>query len=336
MQNSVKNSGTGCILKKLQADFEIGVIVLSRAGLETGKQYKPKKKKRTHFLPVILVLLIVLTAVSSYFSYKYVIENNSKSGEDINIVIPQEKQTTLEIPKGSGTKAIADILEKEGIIKYPFFFQLLSKLNGYDGSYQSGTHIVAKGLKYEELMQILTSKPASIKVTIPEGYTYNLIINLLSKNKLIDKDKFNTIAASGKFDYKFLEGVPARENRLEGFLFPDTYEFDMNAGEKEIIETMLDNFNNKFKDEYYKRAEELDMSPYEIVILASIIEREAKYADERDIISGVFYNRLNNKDKTLRKLQSCATIQYIYLNKTGEIKEIITEEDTKLDDPYNT
>lgn len=308
---------------------------MSKSDLEAGKQDKAKKKKR-YIFPIILLLLIALTVGSSYYSFKYVMESTGNTGEEAEIIIPPEEQIAFEIPKGSGTKAIAELLKSEGIIKYPFLFQLLSKFHGYDGAYRSGTHMIAKGLEYEQLMKILSSKPVSVKVTIPEGYTYNQIVDLLAKNKLIDKDEFNRVAATEKFEYKFLEGVPAGEKRLEGFLFPDTYEFELNTSPKEIIETILNNFNNKFKEEYYKKAEELGMTPYEIVILASIIEREAKYADERDVISGVFYNRLNHKDQTLRKLQSCATIQYIYLNKTGEIKEIITEEDTKIDDPYNT
>jgi UPF0755 protein len=187
-------------------------------------------------------------------------------------------------------------------------------------------------------MRILTGTPVSVSVTFAEGLNYSQIQSLLLKKNLININNFNKIANNDVFDYKFLENLPMRENRLEGYLFPDTYKFDVSAGESTIIKTFLNNFDKKFKPEYYIRAEELKKSKKDInsiddiITIASIIEREAKVDSERELIAGVFYNRLKAK----QRLESCATIQYIFYQKEGIIKEKISIEDTKVIDIYNT
>jgi len=156
---------------------------------------------------------------------------------------------------------------------------------------------------------------------------------LLERNKLINKNKFAKIANETKFEFEFLNNVPNTLHlKLEGYLFPDTYNFDLASGEEGILKIMLSNFNRKFKPEYYTRAKKLGMTVHQVITLASIIEREAKLAEERSIISGVFHNRLKKK----MKLESCATIQYILFMEKGIIKETLTEEDLKIDNIYNT
>ena len=318
---------------------------MSGVSICLGKQEKPRKKRKYLFLLFIIAVIILVTAASAYISYVFVVNTKVKDKEaSINIDI--EKGILIEIPLNSNTASIAKLLKDKGLIKHPYIFRIISKVNGYDGLYQSGTHVVENDpnrdklpniiRSYDRLMHILVSKPESIKVTIPEGYTYKQIVDTLARKKLIDKDKFNRIANWSNFNYQFLSKIPVREYRLEGYLFPDTYEFDLKADEKQIIDRMLENFDNKFKPAYYERAKELNMTVDQIIILASIIEREAKYAEERKIISGVFYNRLKSKDKALRKLQSCATIQYIFFYRNGIIKDKISEQDTKVNDPYNT
>lgn len=310
-----------------------------------------RNRKRKFFSKMVIRLLIFLLIVGlgvfcGAASYKYVVNSEKASNNRQLENIDPENGIKIEIPMGSNTTSIANLLKEKGVIEYPFLFKVLSKINGYDGTYKSGIHVIRKGVNYnnlagyEELMAILSSKPLdnpTVKVTVPEGLTYNQIVELLHEKGVVNKEKFNTIAENEKFDYKFLKGIPeGRKPRLEGYLFPDTYIFDKKAGEKAVIDKMLQNFDRKFKPEYYERAKELNMTVDNIITLASIIEREARIPEERDIIAGIFYNRLNNKDETLRKLQSCATIQYIYLNEEGIIKEKITEEDTKMDHPYNT
>jgi len=256
--------------------------------------------------------------------------------EDLEVSIDPAEGIEITIPRGSSTSDIAKILKENGIIKWPTLFMLQSKINGYDGTYMSGKHIVSKDLNYDELMRVLSSNPVSVNVTIPETFYLDQVLNLLSEKKLIDKESFIKSMNTEKFDYDFIAQIPERENRLEGYLFPDTYFFDPPSSDREIITKFLDNFDMKFKLDYYARAKELNMTVDEIITLASIIEKETALPEEKPIISSVFHNRLKSKDPSLRKLQTDATIQYILFKRDGKIKEKLTEADTKIDDPYNT
>lgn len=303
------------------------------------KQYKPRKKKKAAFRLFVFLFIIGLTVACAYFSYNYVIKSYIAADNQKEIVIKDGDGIEFRVEKGSNTTKIATELLSQGFIKNETIYKLLSKINGYDGTYQSGTHILSKSLNYDEIMRVLTSKPASRQVTIPEGKSFTQIVDILYADKVIkDKEQFIKTADTGNFDYTFLKDLPPRDNRLEGYLFPDTYQFDMNASDTEIIKTMLDNFNKKFKQQYKDKIKTLEanMTLDKVIILASIIEREAKDPEDRYTISGVFYNRLVSKDKTLRKLQSCATIQYILLKKTGSVKERLMDTDLEIDDPYNT
>jgi len=318
---------------------------MSATKTETDRNYKTRKRRKAAFRLIIFIFIVLLTIICGYISYSYVMDGHKGSSVNATISINTENGIPIEIPLGSSTSDIAGILKDKGVIIRPDLFKIVSKINGYDGSYQSGTHLIDKSINYnsiegyDKLMIILSSRPLdnpSIKITIPEGYAYSQIVSLLFNKKLIDKEKFNNIANTGDFSYKFLKRIPARENRLEGYLYPETYIFDIKGGEKEVLNKLLGQFDKVFLPEYYARAEEMNMSADEIITLASIIEREAKVPDERETIAGVFYNRLKSKDKTLRKLQSCATLQYILLQRDGKVKETITLEDEKIDNPYNT
>ncbi|WP_050752945.1 endolytic transglycosylase MltG [Pseudobacteroides cellulosolvens] len=304
--------------------------------VDLGNSKKAVKKKKFIIRFVIILSLICVFFTSAAFSYNYVLRNQDDSLDKPLPVIPESKGIQFEVPRGATSAQITDKLAEEGIIKNTFMFKMISKINGFDGTYKSGTHILSKDLDYDSLMRILSSDPVTSKVLIPEGYTLNQITDKLYKDKLIDKAKFANVALNEKFDYKFLKGIPQREKRLEGYLFPDTYNFDVKSGEKAIIDRMLSRFDEVFKPEYYEKAKALGLTVHEVIILASIIEREAKEYEERRLISGVFYNRLKSKNPIHKKLQSCATIQYILLNKTGEVKPKLTDADTKINDPYNT
>jgi UPF0755 protein len=298
------------------------------------KKSKIKRMKKYTFRLLIFSILIISTLLCGFFSYIYAIKNQNNKHSSISI--PAEERISVEIPYGSSTSAIASMLKDKGIINYPFVFKVISKIDGYDGLYRSGMHIVSKKLKYSEIMQILVNNPESIRVTIPEGFTYLELAQRLTNNNLVTKDKLDSATDPINYNYEFLKNIPDRKPRLEGYLFPDTYEFGMKASEKEIINLMLARFDGQFKPEYYERAKKLGMTVDQIITLASIIEREAKVADDKPIIAGVFYNRLRGKYGAPSKLQSDATLQYIYLMRTGQIKKRFTEKDTQMDSAYNT
>ncbi|TYQ13018.1 UNVERIFIED_CONTAM: UPF0755 protein [Acetivibrio alkalicellulosi] len=283
-----------------------------------------------------LLFFLAVFIVSSIISHNYLSGVKVLSDAEITNKINPETAITIEIPFNSNTNAIAEILEKNGLIKYPVVFKYLSIINGHEGKYRSGQHLLSDNLTYDEIMRLLSQNPISTNVTIPEGKNFIETMDILAKNNLIDRESFIEEANNGEFNYKFLEDLPMRENRLEGYLFPDTYFFDPKSGPRTVIRRFLENFDMKFTPDFYVRAKELNMTIDEVITLASVIEKETRIPDEREIVSSVFHNRLKSNEESLKKLQSCATVQYILLNRDGKIKEVLSYEDTRIDHPYNT
>lgn len=238
-----------------------------------------------------------------------------------------DEDILIDIPRGAGLGQIADLLEENEVIGYKTAFRVYEKL-GRGRVYQSGPHTFKKGMSYGEVLDTL-EKPGEnfVVVTIPEGYELHQIAQLIKEKGLVDEDAFYEAVGSGDFsEYPYIAEIPRSENRLEGYLFPDTYTFERGQTAEQIIRMMLDNFNNKVYSAY--RDSGTDKSLDEIVIMASIIEREAANDEERGKVASVFYNRL----KIGMKLQSCATVQYII----KERKKVLSNKDTSIDSPYNT
>jgi UPF0755 protein len=235
----------------------------------------------------------------------------------------------ITIEQGTGTAQIAAQLKSENLIRNTFLFKLKSRLSGLDGKYKAGIHSLSKNMSMDEIMEgLLAGRDNTVRFTIPEGYDVRRTAEALSSINLIDSDDFIDEIENGDFDHWFLETAPKGKSRLEGYLFPDTYEVFTGASEHEIIQKMLDQFGKVFTKEDEELALQHGLNVNEIIILASIIEREAVIPKDRPIIAGVFYNRL----KIGMPLQSCATVQYIL----GEQKAVLSTADTRIDSPYNT
>lgn len=235
------------------------------------------------------------------------------------------------ITKGDSAEDVVKMLTEEGFIKFAPIYKIYTKWFGYDGQYKAGTFNLNSHMNYKKIATTLTTAPVIgvKKFTVPEGSELRQIADILQKAEITTAEDFLNVCQTSQFTaYSFLEDLPQRENRLEGYLFPDTYEVEEDEKVSSIVDRMLLRFDNVFKQEYYERAKELGMTVDKIIILASIIEREAVRDDERAIISSVFYNRIKAKEP----LQSCATVQYIL----KERKPILSIEDTQIDSLYNT
>ncbi|MCJ7814153.1 MAG: endolytic transglycosylase MltG [Candidatus Atribacteria bacterium] len=227
-------------------------------------------------------------------------------------------QKVVTILSGTNAREIVDVLEKNEIIrKNNYTFRILTKLMKLEDRLKYGEYSLSPSMNMLQILdKLVKGEVITYKITIPEGFTSTQIAELLDKKEVAEKEAF-------------LKLIKDSEKTSEGYLFPDTYEVPKKYGAEKMVKTMLSNFNqiaieNKFTD----RAEEIGFSLEKIIILASIIEKEAKFSDEKNKVSSVFYNRL----KIGMKLQSCATIQYIL----GEPKERLDENDLKIDSPYNT
>lgn len=237
----------------------------------------------------------------------------------------------VDIAQGSGVAAISSELKESGVIGSEFLFGVYSKLS--DRIYHSGAHEF-KSKSYFSVAKELSkpAKPKTVTLTIPEGYEQREIAELLEEKGLLTAKEFNDAAKLENFDYWFLKDVKKRNMELEGYLFPDTYEFSFDEGAESIIKKMLDNFDVRFTDDMKKRAAELGLSVDELITMASVVEREAASKDELPLVAGVFYNRLDGSKSPGGLLQSCATVQYIL----EERKPVLTWADTKIKSDYNT
>ncbi len=266
---------------------------------------------------------------------------NSAQSASAQIEIPDantEGAIMVYIDLGDTTADIAQKLEDQGLLTNKTLFNLMSKINGFDGGYRSGTHFLKKGMTYDTMMYILTLAPKSVRITFPEGTTYIDIKRILKENGVVfDEEILDELANDPDqfLDYRFVQELPmesGREIALEGYFFPDTYDFDLNTTEEQILRTMFNNTEAKLTDAEYKRAREMNMTMDQVVRLASVIEKESSRTDEMYKVSRVFHNRLDQE----MKLESCATVNYVRQRMGKEPILIVKQSDLEMESPYNT
>lgn len=239
-----------------------------------------------------------------------------------NPVFIGEKKV-IYISPGTKTWLLSHNLEKEGIIRSSFYFRILT--NFKKTNIKAGIYEFNGSYNLIDVLNILEKGGRGIKVTITEGLTLKEIENLLkSKGFKVDFSKYKI----KDFPELDLKNYFPEESGLEGFLAPDTYEFFPNDDEKTIITKILKNFSKKYLTELLKG---MDFSLYERLILASIVEKEAKNPDDFPIIAGILIKRLKNN----HKLEVDATLVY---EKCGFVfcKEQLTKKDLATETPYNT
>ncbi|MFH1541097.1 MAG: endolytic transglycosylase MltG [Elusimicrobiota bacterium] len=225
-----------------------------------------------------------------------------------------KKEVFVKIQNGSTPKQVAKILKNEKIIKSRDAFLTLVWLTRTEKKFKPGTYrLNTNMMSHTVLYKIVKGNTYKIKLTIPEGFSAKEIAELLEKKGVCNNKKFLEIV---------------KNEKLEGYLFPETYFFEPNSSEKEIIQMLKNQFEKNFSNNFVKRADELKMSREKIVILASIIEKEAKKDEERPLIAAVFHNRL----KKGWNLESCATVLYA----RGSHVNFLTYKDLKIASPFNT
>ena len=293
------------------------------------------KKFIVPFLLLVLVLAIVW--IASFFMNMDTFGKRTQAPSPALIAQHKTQKATelglyVKIPNGVGTDKVAEILNNLGVIDNPFFFKMISRFKGHDGSYKSGTFFIEWKMSYNEMMKVLTSNPALVKVMIPEYMNIYQLAQKLEQASLVKADEFIRFSNTVKCDYAFAKYIPATRNpRYEGYLFPATYEFQKNASMKIIVDQLLDTFNDRFTPDMYKKAAALNLTTDQVVTLASIVEREAANKSEFRRIAGVFMNRI----KINMRLQSDATINY-YLDTLKDKSVVSGVKFTDIETPYNT
>lgn len=255
------------------------------------------------------------------------------AANDMFALVKSDQEITIEISDDASLREIADTLSDNGIIRYPSLFWTFAKMTDMDDRIQAGSYTLSPSMDYRSILSAIRYRPDSrqvVTVTIPEGMTQDDIFELLEENGVCEAYLLRAYAKYYDFSYSFLKDLPYSDKRLEGYLFPDTYDFYIDDSPVRVLKKFLSNFNRKWDVDLKSRAENINMSIRDVMIIASMIEREAKYDEERPVISSVIHNRL--RSSRFPYLQIDATVQYAL----PEWKEQLTEEDLKVDSPYNT
>lgn len=236
----------------------------------------------------------------------------------------------LEIPSGASTAQIGEILANAGVVDNANRFRLQSRLRDADGSLRAGIYDLETGMGYDSAIdQLLDGPPiAYVTVTFPEGFTIEQMAARLEEKAGIPAREFSDLAKTGaaKFARPYLER--AYKGSLEGYLFPKTYRIKEGSSAQEVIELMLDQFEQETAGLDMARARSLGMDLHDVVTIASMIEREASVAKERPLVSSVIYNRLGRG----MRLEIDATIEYVL---PGNRFRLLNRH-LRIDSPYNT
>jgi UPF0755 protein len=225
------------------------------------------------------------------------------------------------------TSDIAVLLKNEKLIKSTLFFKIICYIRG--GSLKAGEYELNTNMNLWRIVGILKiGKVKLYKITIPEGFTLRQIAELLDTNKLIDKGRFIELT----YNKDTIERFKIKAKSLEGFLFPDTYYLKKGISEEDILSLMIKRFNEIIeKNNIYNLAKQKKINFYDLIKIASLVEKEAKLDSEREIIAGIFLKRL----KLHMKLESCASVLYA-LNNIGINKTHLTDTDLKINSVFNT
>ena len=321
-----------------------------------ARKGRPRRKKGEGFfgIPNILVTLVwaaIVLAIGVTLGRMLWV-----CATDVLAFGREDKVVTITVYESDTIDKITQKLYDGGLIRYPELFKLYASFAVDEGEIHPGIWDLNTRYDYHALVKMMStsSTRSVVKLTIPEGYTCRQIVQLMEENKVCTFVDIGSYAASGELkDYWFLDGVSRGDfYSLEGYLFPDTYEFYKNDSPRNILEKMLDNFETRFtqemrdqlpalnehvselmrrdgRSEEYIAAHQLSMN--DLVIVASMIEKETSGNKESPTIASVIYNRLFNWGDTPAYLNIDASIVYALDGKTD-----LTAEDLKVDSPYNT
>lgn len=294
---------------------------------------KEKGRKNKAFFRFIWIIMVLFASI--LFS-QFII-----TGINDMLAIGKEKVTvTVEIPKNATTEQIADILNGAGVVRDVNFFQVYSKLTKADGHYSNGSYKIDTNMDYEAIINNLQSnlnRVDTIKITFKEGVNAIEMAALLEKNGVCAAKDVLSVINSNDFDkdYEMLRAITNQKDRyykLEGYLFPDTYEFYKDEDPNQVVAKLISNCNKKLTKQIRSKAAEQNMTVDQMLTLASMIQAEA--ADKEDMykVSSVFHNRLNSSGTgDLLRLRSDPTTYYPYRTKASVPSDIRDTYKSKYD-----
>jgi UPF0755 protein len=286
----------------------------------------PRKRSRAlgcvQLFVVMLFLLPAALGVPAVIGYNWV---DHQLHQPAN---PGNSKVRFVVPPGATFHEVADTLHHTGLIDSVTVFDLYARYKHLDTNIQAGAYELSRNLNMIQILTALqTAIPEEIFVRIPEGYTIKKTAAMLDAGGVIKGSDYTALAVQGKFNYDFLKDLPPGAS-LEGFLFPDTYLVPRSGTAKDLITLQLDNFKRQWTDTRQAQATTRKLNPLQVVTIASLIEREARFQEDRPLVASVIYNRL----AAGWLLQIDATVLYA----KGVWQSSVSLDDRKINSPYNT
>ena len=275
---------------------------------------KPKKQRSRRFWWLLVVLAIVSLWLMADV-YHFISAPASSKPEEV----------VIEVSSGMSLRTLSNLLQERGLVSSAERFGWLVRLKGAARRIKAGEYKLSTGLRPGEVLdKIVRGEVLLHQITFPEGYTMKQMAEILDSRGLARANRFIATASNPAFVQKL--NIPA--STLEGYLFPDTYQFARNLPVENILSSLVERFDQHFGPAQDEKADQLGFTRHQVVILASVVEKETAVAEERPMIAGVFLNRLK---KGIR-LQSDPTVIYGLKNFNGNLTRAHLETDT----PYNT
>ena len=290
-----------------------------------------RRRKKRHFNVVTYILFVLVTS-AILAGVGWLLINDLCAFNKENIT------ATIEVTADDTIGSIADKLHDAGLIEYKWFFRLFATVADAKDKIGTGTYELSTEMDYRALIVGMHNSSGNlnsdtVRVTIPEGYTVSQIIKLLDDNGVNTEENLLEAAKTANFDYDYIDNNSEDISRLEGYLFPDTYDFYLNEKASSALNRLIKNFNSKLDEEKLAQAEARGYDLQDIITIASLIEKETDGTDQANIAS-VIYNRLEgpgDKGGTYGMLQIDASLLYALPDHTGPI----TNEDKQVDSKYN-
>jgi UPF0755 protein len=263
---------------------------------------------------ILVTVAVIVTASALWF-------RNAVYGDR---TLPQA-QTHVVIPSGATFSDVVGVLQARGVLAHPIAFRILARMRNNEGDVKAGEYAFAPHQTSDQILRKLVAgaNQVAVWVTIPEGFTAHEVAQTLADRKLGDAAAYDNVFLHDGID---IDGH--RTPSLEGYLFPSTYLMPVDVTPPAAAKLLTDQFRKELPPDADARAKALGRTIPEVVTIASLVEREAKADDERALMAGVYYNRLQRG----MPLEVDATIEYIF----PEHHALITKRDLAIDSPYNT
>jgi len=289
------------------------------------KPFRLRRERRTGLVGGLMFALFILciSAVLASIAWMAV--------TDVLGFASVDEEVNVQVQPGFTLDSITDMLYEANLIRNRELFQLYAEYSNAIDKISEGSFVLNKNYDYRALVQGMTARAGTrveTTVTIPEGFTMAQIFDLLEEKGVTPADDLWEAATNHDFNFHFLErSTLGNRLRLEGFLFPDTYNFFMDSTPVQAISRMLIEFDRRFTEEFVERTEEMELTVHEIIVIASMIEREAGDDDERPRIAAVIYNRLASPN--FPNLEIDAVIHYAIAGTTIPFS-------TRVESEFNT